>query len=650
MPPHDTPGVAFRDAEAPGERDETNTRGDGGDGSAHSGVAAVIHRHRTALAVAALIAVLVLPLAVAAVALHRPWYPVLDLAMTELRVRDVGGVHTPLIGLPGRIGNFPKQGSHPGPLSFYALAPVYRLLGSSSWGLLASALFLNAIAIGATVVVAARHGGIRLAVVISAMVGMLTLGYGIGTLSQPWNPYMPLLFWLLALVCVWSVLAGDVALLPVAVVAASFAAQTHVPYLGLCVGMAALVTASLVWQARHAPARSGARRSIARWSVASVVLAGVLWAPVVVDQLIRDPGNLSMLWHHFTSPPEKPVGFGKGLQLVLLHLDVVGFVGSRGGADGSLVRASSDPSGSVVPGVIVLAVWLGSVVAAWRARLRDVLRLDLVIALALALALYSMARIFGKVWYYLMLWAWGITALVVLAVISTIVLLAARRLGARAREQWARAGIAVAVAVTVGSSALLTARAADAVVPADRLSTTIGAVLPPTVRALEAGTNGATGHRGTYLVTWSDAFYFGSQGYGVLSELERRGYHVGALDPWHVPVTPQRVLAPSQATAQVHFATGRTIDEWRAKPGAVEVAYFDPRTPAEHAEFDRLRARVRDELTRDGLSDDLDLVDGNLFGATLDTRVPAATRKRMERMLYLGQPGAMFIAPASLDT
>ena len=43
-----------------------------------------------------------LPLIVAAIALRgERWYPVLDLAMTEFRVRDVGTSHTPLIGLPG---------------------------------------------------------------------------------------------------------------------------------------------------------------------------------------------------------------------------------------------------------------------------------------------------------------------------------------------------------------------------------------------------------------------------------------------------------------------------------------------------------------------------------------------------------------------
>ena len=73
------------------------------------------------------------PLLVAVIALaQRRWYPVLDLAMTEFRIRDVGSRQTPLIGLPGRIGEFPDQGSHPGPFNFWLLAPGYRLFGSSA--------------------------------------------------------------------------------------------------------------------------------------------------------------------------------------------------------------------------------------------------------------------------------------------------------------------------------------------------------------------------------------------------------------------------------------------------------------------------------------------------------------------------------------
>ena len=80
-----------------------------------------------------LVAVLAFPLVVALVELRRPhWYPLLDMAQTEIRVRDVTTGHPPLIGLAGRIGPFgPDGGSHPGPLSFYALWPVWKLFGGS---------------------------------------------------------------------------------------------------------------------------------------------------------------------------------------------------------------------------------------------------------------------------------------------------------------------------------------------------------------------------------------------------------------------------------------------------------------------------------------------------------------------------------------
>ena len=90
--------------------------------------------HRLIGSPIAIAAIVASPLLLAAILLAtRPWAPVLDMAMTELRVRDVGTRHTPLIGLPGRIGTFPEQGSHPGPFSFYLLAPFYRLAGMNGW-------------------------------------------------------------------------------------------------------------------------------------------------------------------------------------------------------------------------------------------------------------------------------------------------------------------------------------------------------------------------------------------------------------------------------------------------------------------------------------------------------------------------------------
>ncbi|HEV3225362.1 MAG TPA: hypothetical protein VGZ52_00950, partial [Acidimicrobiales bacterium] len=113
--------------------------------------------------VLALAALLALPLFVALFSFREPtWTPVLDLAQTELRVRDVGTSHTPLIGLPGRIMYDGQQGSHPGPLSFYALAPVYRLLGASAFSLQAATVVLNAGAVLVALALARRRGGTAL--------------------------------------------------------------------------------------------------------------------------------------------------------------------------------------------------------------------------------------------------------------------------------------------------------------------------------------------------------------------------------------------------------------------------------------------------------------------------------------------------------
>lgn len=59
-------------------------------------------------------ALAVAPLVVALAAISSPrWFPIADLAQTELRVRDVGTSNTPIIGLVSRIGEFQIPGATP---------------------------------------------------------------------------------------------------------------------------------------------------------------------------------------------------------------------------------------------------------------------------------------------------------------------------------------------------------------------------------------------------------------------------------------------------------------------------------------------------------------------------------------------------------
>jgi len=593
-----------------------------------------VRRVPTRWSLAALVAVVVVPLLVAVVALRRPaWFPALDHAMAELRLRDVFTANTPLIGLPGRIGRFPEQGSHPGPLSFYSLWPTWKLLGSTPWGMQAGVLVLNAIAAGASVLVGFRRGGLRLAVGLTALLTLLLGGYGIETLSEPWNPYIPLLWWVLTLLCVWSVLEGDVPMLPVLVFAASIAAQTHVPYLGLCLGMGALAVGGVALAWRRG---SVDRPSLLRWGGAALALVALLWSPLLVDQATEEPGNLSMLWEHFTSPPEEegePVGLAEGVELQLKHLDVTSFVSTQGDSLGSLARSSGDAGGSAIPGVLVLLVWAGAAVVAWRRGWTTLNRLNVVVGAGLVLGAYSMSRIFGKVWYYLMLWSWGTVALLLLSVGWT----AWKALGDTRTEKLARPVGAGLVTVAVVSAALLGVRAAKVDPPAPQLSEALGAVVEPAVDELDRDA--------TYLVTWDDSFYIGSQGMGLVSALDRLGFEVGVVDTWRVPLTHHRVIEPSEADEEVHLAVGRFVELWRDVPEARELASHDPRSPAEIEEYETLRAQVIDDLEAADLGDIVDLVDDNLFGLSIDERLPDATRERIERMLELGSPAALFLVP-----
>jgi hypothetical protein len=84
----------------------------------------------------ALTVAVAIPFVVALISLADPTgFPTLDLAHTSLRVRDVFSTDPPLVGLPWRIGSLGKQGSHPGPRSFWALAPFSKLFGGTTCSL-----------------------------------------------------------------------------------------------------------------------------------------------------------------------------------------------------------------------------------------------------------------------------------------------------------------------------------------------------------------------------------------------------------------------------------------------------------------------------------------------------------------------------------
>jgi hypothetical protein len=577
--------------------------------------------------------VVTLPLLVAAVVLaFRPWYPTLDLAMTELRVRDVGGRQTPLIGLPGRIGDFPDQGSHPGPWSFWLIRPFHLLSGGRSWGMELGSALLNAAAATGSLWIARRVGGIRVQLAVAAVLAVAIRGYGLSVLTHPWNPYFPLLLWLVVMLAAWATLSGDHYMAIVVVVVGSVAAQTHVPYLLPAMAMSALALVTLAIRRDLVPL------------LGSVAAAIFFWVPAGIDQLRREPGNISMLIDHFTGDTdEATIGFVQGTGVFLRHLDLPRAAFEMLRSRDAFLEVSGETGGVSLGGLAVLAAWVAAVVIAVRRRHLPLTRLNAVLAVALAVGWFSMTRIFGKIWFYLTLWAWGTALLVLVSIVWTVYLLLRDRVENASVTIWGRyvVGAAIAIPTVLSLGAAFTLQ-----VPEENLSSGLGAVLDDTEAAIRDGVGDAVGPDGRYVVFWQDVNFIGAQGYGLVNELERRGLDVGVHETWRVPVTPQRVFPQGTYDAEVHIVSGAYIDEWRARDGYVEVASADPRTPAEVADFDRLRGRVLerfDELDRADLAEILDV---NLFGVSLDPDLPSDVIDDLGEMLVLTSPVAVFIAPA----
>ena len=220
----------------------------------------------------------------------------------------------------------------------------------------------------------------------------------------------------------------------------------------------------------------------------------------------------------------------------------------------------------------------------------------------------------------------------------------AARAGPHHHQAVVRVALAAGV-VAVLATLVSTVDFAGADHPEERLSDAVGALAAPTYDAVVASTGAATGEDGAYLVRWSDAADIGSPGFGLLDELERRGLDVAADEFFHVPVTDHRTRPRAEADAQIHLATGGYVDVWRGVADAVEVAEYDPRTDEQRREYADVRARFVQRLGDEGLGELVPLVDTNLFGMSVDPRLSAADHADLTRLIELGQPMAVFIAP-----
>jgi hypothetical protein len=531
--------------------------------------------------------VLVVPSIVVAVTwFGADWYPTQDFAVLDLRMRALLTGDTPLTGAFSRYG-----WNHPGPFWYWILAPLYLVTGGQPWSLVVGAAAYSAVVLGLGCHLAARLGGWRAVVGFGAVAALTYASLGGWVTFTPWNPHLAITTFLTFLVVALAWSLGDQRLTPVVAVGASALVQLHVAYLSLVVPVLIWGTVSFV-----RAGGLGRLRSEMVLVLGSVASLAVLWAPAVIDAVLRPPGNLYNLVAYSVKGSEaagEAVGLGYAA-------GIAGY-GFRIPPPFLVHVETSDWRGWVVPGSPAwLLVGFGLCAAAWvlarrgDVAVRKLVQLATVSQVAVVLAA---SRLAGERWSYLVDWRFVVAALVWVAFFVAL----AGRLG---RAHLTRALTVVGVgalvvvsswrtSVVVGSDAQVLDHEGVTRVFVDDVARTATSPAPPVIVPFDAALAGLRD--------------------GVLNGARREGLDVRALDADRAKYGDGAVIDLDAAGAlwrvsETSYGTSLLLDE----PGTRVLALYSPLSQADEELIGRLHVEAAAALQR---ADRLDLLPS--LGSTL---------------------------------
>lgn len=559
---------------------------------------------RATQATIAVVVLLAVPLAVALISVSRVrWYPTGDMAQAELHVAGFFS-HPPLVGAAGRIGDVFApygQGSHPGPAMWVALLPVYLLTGRSSFGMELGMTLMQLTFIVATIMIVRRLIGEVGGLVTAMVAAVLVHAMGPAVFIEPWNPWGGVFAFFAFIALCWGIICGRYRWLPAAAFCGFFAVQCHIGYTMLVGAALAAMVAYLAVEWRRTRRADGdggdegeavaaAGASIVRSFVIAVGVTVVMWLPPVIDQMRRNPGNLRILWHYFTSSTEPD---GSARPFVGIRAAVKAFAGEIA-LPGPWIRgAFRQPADApnVIGLLVAIAVIAGSVTLLVRQRddndgdddttpsRQMLVRLMILLGGLSIVGIISTSRVFGEFFDYVIRWWWLIAAWIFLACLLVLI-----------RKLPVQQVVVGALVIAALASGLATADAAGYENPGPRNSSIVGGIDAIIRPELDKGRH--------YLIRWNDPATLGGVPFGMLLDLEKHGFHAGVDAASAAGALPHRVLPEASADQVLWVVLGNAnIDLMRSRADATELGYFDQRSQDEITRSDALRQRLIDRLT-----------------------------------------------------
>jgi hypothetical protein len=525
-------------------------------------------------------------------ALHIDWHPSGDWGLLAMRIEDVGH-STPLLGPYSRFG-----WNHPGPLLYWVLAVPYHLLGWRAHSMLAATAFLNATALGGSVALAWRRGGLPLATITTAMLCLLTRMMGPELLRDPWNPYITLLPLALFLLLCWSGVEGDRWSWPIAVAVGSFIVQSHIGY-AVIIGGILTAAVVLIWLGRRTiPILPEGRRARTALLASSGLVTAVCWAPVLIDQVVGT-GNLGAIFFYFLHSTDRPAGLHDALAQAAANLPwrdatwhgVLQATGPDGAVEGGQMSALLGP----------VLLFASALAVAGLTRARSAVRFQILTAAGVLSGIVATSRITGPMFGYLVRWWWILGMLWWLSIIWSFY---------EAAVSAVRSHVMVRRALPIGVIALgsvmslrlaaPTARAADlAVAPEASNSLLLHDLLPPLIGAVGADPEIHSVRVETVNSTW------GTMADGVRFELEHKGIGVVVDPEFAFKFGAQRSADRMDADAVVWVVHGDAVRIWGLLPNVRTIAVWDPLTSDARAEYvvdERLLQQQLTDVGRDDLA------------------------------------------------